>query len=605
MSQVWDWLQRISMGWGGAIALGSAIASGGAPAIAAERLVIQLGAIETTVEVADIETFATTGATPERFARYERFLTPAVQASLNNRLSLDPAVRDRFMADLTASPKGQQVLDLFAKIAPQLPPETLIDTIHAAAQDPDGLTALSLLRAIPTEELTIRGGVLMAFLWQLGLAQLEQATLSRVLTVEMWQPVRRMSRDVDPAAEGPQRVRHWSLNLRDRARDRTIPADLYWSNDPKGPVVVLSHGYAADRRFLAYMGKHLASHGIAVIAVEHPGSNVEALSDDSATILPTQEFLERPRDISFVLDRVSELNQISERLRGRLNLDQVTLVGHSLGGFTGLVMAGAQINPSALADYCTTLSPSQLAPADWLQCAATEVNWPSDLDSLRDDRIARLVLMNPLVGEFFGDTGLSHVQVPTMMLTSTNDSVTPMTTQQLRPFEQLPNAQALIVVVGGTHLSVGDPSNINAALTQIPFMPELPAEETERLRQYLNGMVMSFAMQETPQAARYRPFLSAAYAQEFSTPLVPLRYREQLPQNIARWLRLSDRLDYYLAEPWPLVASLLHLELIDMQHQLVALQRNAIARLPFSLPLWGYLHTAPSFYLAAAAIALL
>ena len=65
--------------------------------------------------------------------------------------------------------------------------------------------------------------------------------------------------------------------LRDRSRERSIPVDIYWSEATHGPLVVISHGFGADRRFFAYLAQHLASHGLTVVSVEHPGSNVASL----------------------------------------------------------------------------------------------------------------------------------------------------------------------------------------------------------------------------------------------------------------------------------------------------------------------------------------
>ncbi|NJL85142.1 MAG: alpha/beta fold hydrolase [Leptolyngbyaceae cyanobacterium SM1_1_3] len=304
-----------------------------------------------------------------------------------------------------------------------------------------------------------------------------------------------------------------------------MPVDIYWSEQNNGPLVVLSHGFGADRRFLAYVAKHLASYGLTVVAIEHPGSNVSALSAteldprasrEPSRILPATEFIDRPKDVSFVLDQLARLNQYSFALRGKLNTRQVTLIGHSLGGYTGLALAGARLDIQALKRSCSNLIPVGLSPADWLQCAAVDL--PRQTYDLSDERIQQVVAMNPITGDLFGSQGLSQVTVPTLILTSTNDGVTPTIKQQLRPFSQLAGSKYLVAVIGGTHLSVGDPDNINPALQQIPFMPELQGEETQHVRQFLQGLLLSFVKQETPEAALYSPFLSAAYAQSESTP---------------------------------------------------------------------------------------
>ncbi|NJM85441.1 MAG: alpha/beta fold hydrolase [Leptolyngbyaceae cyanobacterium RM2_2_21] len=370
-----------------------------------------------------------------------------------------------------------------------------------------------------------------------------------------------------------------------------MPVDIYWSEQNNGPLVVLSHGFGADRRFLAYVAKHLASYGLTVVAIEHPGSNVSALSAteldprasrEPSRILPATEFIDRPKDVSFVLDQLARLNQYSFALRGKLNTRQVTLIGHSLGGYTGLALAGARLDIQALKRSCSNLIPVGLSPADWLQCAAVDL--PRQTYDLSDERIQQVVAMNPITGDLFGSQGLSQVTVPTLILTSTNDGVTPTIKQQLRPFSQLAGSKYLVAVIGGTHLSVGDPDNINPALQQIPFMPELQGEETQHVRQFLQGLLLSFVKQETPEAALYSPFLSAAYAQSESTPDLPIRFGTELPSSLTSWLRLTGSWSGKSRSSTRLFASLIHLEAIQVNNRLVRLQHHVFAYLRLSYP---------------------
>ncbi|WP_008311514.1 alpha/beta hydrolase [Leptolyngbya sp. PCC 6406] len=565
--------QTLGLLWGSALILGA----GGAGAV--DQVQVDWGVLKTTVTIADLEAVATTGQVPPHLRFYRPLLTVAVQQTLTNPLSLDPAISDRFITELLTSSNGQHLLERLLAVVPGVNPEVLQEAIQTAAEDENGFNILAILRALPGETLTLEGRKLLSLLVQLGLSHLEQAALSGVLNRALEAtPV--VDTTFDPATPGPVEFKLWSLKVRDRDRDRSIPIDVYWSRHTRGPLVILSHGFGADRYFLAYLAEHLASYGLTVVAIEHPGSNVAALSESTGAILPAQEFVDRPLDVTLVLDRLAEINQTTFPLRGSFNLEEVTLVGHSLGGYTGLVLAGARPDQQALTHFCQGLQTNTLTPADWLQCAATDLVLPDQ--SLADDRITQLVVMNPIIGQLFGPEGLRQITVPTLMVTGTQDSVTPITTQQLRPFDQLSGPRALVAIIGGTHLSVGDPKNINPALTRIPFMPELPTEETAQLRQYLQGTVLSFLMQQTPAAHRYQPFLSATYAQSFSTEILPLRYSNHLPEPVSRWLWAQENLHRYLTPTWERVASLAHLELIGLQQQFGALGRRAMARFPLA-----------------------
>lgn len=519
------------------------------PVRAAERINVQVGPIKQTLYISDLEEFAKTGQVPARLGLYQSFFTSDIRAMLNNRLALDPAMADRMVADILASPNGELLLDSLSRVAPGLTVEEIRSAIRLAAQETHGLNMLGVLKAVPQDTLDVDLTAALALVSQLNLSRLEGDALSTVLERELLVDAQlELSDQLEPTASGAMEVTQRSFKFVDRDRKRVIPLDIYVPEEAAvedAPLVVLSHGFAADRRFLTYMGNHLASHGFTVVAVEHVGSNVEALNntpldpgavEEPSRILPASEFLDRPQDVSYVLDRLAWMEQVSPMLAGKFDSEQVVLIGHSLGGYTGFALAGAQLDLSALPPFCDSLTPVGLSPADWLQCAAVDL--PAVTADLTDERIIQVIAMNPLVGRLFGRQGLENVTVPSIILTGTKDGVTPTLAQQLGPFNQLSgDNHHLIAVIGGTHLSVGDPGNVNNALTQIPFMPELPGEQTASLRQYLKALSLSVVQQHTDAAESYRAFLHPAYAQSFSTATLPLRMTQTLPDSVQGWLR--------------------------------------------------------------------
>ena len=531
---------------GGAVTLGVLF---GMPVEAAERINIQVGPIRQTLHVSDLEEFAKTGQIPARLGLYQALLTPELQAMLNNRVALDPAMADRMVADILASPNGELLLDSLARVAPDLTVDQIRGAIRLAAKQTHGLNMLGVLRAVPQDTLDVDLTAALALVSQLNLSRLEGDALSTVLEQELLvSDDIDLPDDIEPTVVGPMEVNQRSFKFVDTERNRLIPLDVYVPDQAiveDAPLVVLSHGFAADRRFLTYVGKHLASHGVTVVALEHVGSNVEALNntpidpaalEEPSRILPASEFLDRPRDVTYVLDRMAWMEQVSPTLGGKFDAERVVLIGHSLGGYTGFALAGAQLDLSALPPFCDSLTPVGLSPADWLQCAAVDL--PEVAADLSDDRIVQVIAMNPLVGRLFGRRGLKDVAVPSIILTGTKDGVTPTLAQQLGPFNQLSGPDNhLIAVIGGTHLSVGDPDNVNESLTQIPFMPELSGEQTTRLRQYLKALCLSVVMQQTDEADTYSAFLNPAYAQGFSTGTLPLRMTQTLPESVQGWLR--------------------------------------------------------------------
>ncbi|MEL6813482.1 MAG: alpha/beta fold hydrolase [Cyanobacteria bacterium J06598_3] len=553
------------------------------PGVAADRLVLKVGPLRQAIELRDLESFARTGDIPPSLRLYERFLSPQVQLSLQQTLDLDPRMSDRIIEDVLTSSNGELLLDTLSRVAPNLTMPQLQGAIRLAAEQADGLSVIGILRAIPQDTLEVDLSAAIGLASQLNLSSLESRSLSGVLEQELQvEEGASLPRGINPAEPGDvENVSQRSISFRDRDRDRVIPVEVYWSDESRAadsPLVVLSHGFGADRYFLNYQAQHLASHGFTVVSVEHPGSNVQALVnlpidpdivEAPSRLLPAQEFLDRPRDVSYVLDRLARLNEIHADYLDAFNTEDVTLIGHSLGGYTGLALAGAKLDLRSLQTFCQDIQPLGVSPADWLQCAAVDL--PEQRADLSDGRIQQVMAMNPLVGELFGEAGLSNVSVPTLLLTGTNDSVTPTLNQQLAPFTQLAGTKYLLAVIGGTHLSVGDPDNVNPALSELPFMSELRGEDTANLRDLLKGVSLSFVHQSMPDAERYQPFLSAAYVQSFSTSLLPLRLTETLPSSVRSWLTITDQLS---AKAQPALGdrllSLGYLKALRSRHQLQA-----------------------------------
>lgn len=513
---------------------------------AAERVAIRLGPFKQSVAITDLEKFARTGEVPEQLQLYAPLLSAEVRTTLRSQLQLDPSIGDKLIEDLLHSSAGERFLNTLQVAIPDASPAELQVALMQAAKQPDGMSVLGLLRAFPKQTITIDATSAIALASQLNLPYWQSQALSSFLDRELTVNSPPIKTAIDPTKTGPSWVWKQTMVLKDYQRERTIPVDLYWSRQSQGPMVVISHGFGADRRFLGYLAYHLASHGLTVVALEHPASNVAWLTSNHITpsrtvpknnILPATEFLDRPKDVSFVLDRLSRLNQFSSTLKGKFNTEQVTVIGHSLGGYTALALAGANLSLGHLRQFCNDPDPVVFSPADLLQCNAADL--PDSKATLRDPRIVQAVVLNPVIGRLFDQKSLAQVKVPTLMLAGTDDTITPAVSQQFLPFTQLQNSKFLLTAIGGTHLSAGDPANLNHSFTQSIFIRERSEAETEALRQLLRGVSLAFIKQLTPEANRYTPFLTPAYAQSFSTEDLKLRLNSKLPPNFPNRLKMA------------------------------------------------------------------
>ena len=515
---------------------------------AAQTITIRFGPYEQSIKVADLEEFANTGKLPLSLQALAPVLPKETRNILQKRLEIDPQTADNFTDELQKTSFGKQFITSLRTALPGSSIESIQGAISLALRQVNGLSVVGFLQAYPQENVTVDATKAISLAVRFNPERLQSKAFGSLLARELYVNDRSSSSQnfgsFNPATIGNLAVEKQTITLQDRNRNRTIPIDIYSSRveQSQQPLVVLSHGFGASRSSLSYLARHLASYGVSVAAIEHPGSNISAINraasaSDLKNLISPQEFIDRPKDISFSLNELAKLNSQPGRLQGKLNTQQVSVIGHSLGGYTALAIAGGEVNIEHLRKYCNKSLNISSAPADWLQCSAASLS--EKTLQLQDPRVKSAIALNPMIGKLFGDKGLSKINQPVLILSGTDDSLTPALTHQIQPFNELGGQKYLLTAIGGTHLSISDlylPAN--SATT---IIKERQGIEAKPLRELLQGVSVAFVKQLAPEAKQYQPFLTSAYAQSFSTPQIKLRLNSSLPASIQPWLELSNK----------------------------------------------------------------
>ncbi|MGK7943209.1 MAG: alpha/beta hydrolase [Microcystaceae cyanobacterium] len=512
-------------------------------AIAADTVQLRLGLLQTSVKVKDLETWLETGHPPANVPFSHLLYTRELRQRLKQSFDLDGTIAQSFLDQLWQTQEGDQFLNQLTSAFPYSDPDTLKRALAATLQSEEKINFLTFVRTYPRSQLTVNLSAVINMGLQFQSATLEKQLLRPQLTKAFQDSSSDFSPQFfDPTQTGSEVIHSRSLALVDRQRDRIIPLDIYYSQQTKGSLVVMSHGFAADRQFVAYLARHLASYGFTVVSIEHPGSNIRALVSSAYgmninEMLPSQEFIDRPRDVKFVLDRLARFNATVPSLKGKFNTTDVTLIGHSFGGYTALALAGATLDLKGLRQFCQKLQPLGRSPADWLQCAAAKL--PYAEKQFKDNRIRQVILLNPIVGHLFKD--LSQVSVPSLILSNSEDGITPIVSHQLQPFQQLGGEKYLLLGMGGTHMSVTDVSNLDSAVARSTLVEEVMGKEAEPIREVVKGVSLAFISQFTPDAHHYQSFITHDYAQSFSTDSVQLAFTTELPRSLEVWMNTLNQ----------------------------------------------------------------
>ena len=179
------------------------------------------------------------------------------------------------------------------------------------------------------------------------------------------------------------------------------------------PVVVYSHSSDSDGLFAYEYAENLAEHGWIFLAPNHTGDTaIDRLTDseiDRALSLAL-----RPEDVEASLDWLeSDANVVG--LEGAADTSNAMMLGHSRGGTTALMLAGARLDVDALAAACQD------------DCDAYEdPEIVSALESSRlDSRFTAIVAQAPASVLDFGAGELAGIGAPVMLMTGDLDMTTP------------------------------------------------------------------------------------------------------------------------------------------------------------------------------------
>ena len=161
------------------------------------------------------------------------------------------------------------------------------------------------------------------------------------------------------------------------------------------PLVVISHGSGGSPHTHRMLGADLARNGFIVAMIEHFGNNRSNNElADTATNLEM-----RPRHGRAAINWV----HADEALRDSLVRDCAAVIGHSIGGYTALVLAGGL--PTSVPHD----SPGGVRHS---------------IPVTADARVKSIILLAPATPWFMAPGALRNVRVPILMFTGDSDAQT-------------------------------------------------------------------------------------------------------------------------------------------------------------------------------------
>lgn len=176
------------------------------------------------------------------------------------------------------------------------------------------------------------------------------------------------------------------------------------------PVVLLSHGA---------MGAASNYSWIAVVGASHFGES-PVFGADSIDPSSVSRFGARTQDLNYALGFLLEQSSYASSL----DANRLGAIGHSSGGASVLMLAGAQFSPALLGTYC--------ASGDGVSDKGCQYPVGEESDTERTPvpssrRIQALVALDPAVGPAFVETTLQELDVRTLVIGSVQNDFLPYT----------------------------------------------------------------------------------------------------------------------------------------------------------------------------------
>ncbi len=190
-------------------------------------------------------------------------------------------------------------------------------------------------------------------------------------------------------ADEPERTEAFAPYTAEVAMDAPVAAGTH-------PLVVVSHGTGSWNLVHRALAAHLARNGFVVAMPVHPGDNRE----DRAHVDTPANLTARPRHLRLLIDRMAG----DDLLGPHLPPGRVGVVGHSMGGYTALALAGGR----------PTTFPREMPDGV-----------PRPVEVTPDPRVAALVLLAPATAWFREPGALDAVSAPVLMLSGECDESTP------------------------------------------------------------------------------------------------------------------------------------------------------------------------------------
>ena len=154
------------------------------------------------------------------------------------------------------------------------------------------------------------------------------------------------------------------------------------------PMIIISHGSGGNLLGYLTIAEFLSKRGFVVVMIEHYKNN----KNDNEYEDKLQNFEIRPRHISLTIDTIAS----NEKFKNQIDKEKIVIIGHSMGGYTALAVAGGEPFTKDRIKVKTT----------------------------KDEQIKAIILLAPATGFYKYENSLDKVKTPVLFFSAEKDYLT-------------------------------------------------------------------------------------------------------------------------------------------------------------------------------------
>jgi len=245
------------------------------------------------------------------------------------------------------------------------------------------------------------------------------------------------------------------------------------------PLVVISHGRGGTFNGHQDTAETLADAGFVVAAINHPGDT----ATDMSHFFDLSVYIERPTDIKRLIDFMLGASPFN----AAIDRDRIGFFGFSRGGYTGLVLTGANpdwANATAFCQHSANNACVQII----------QKKYPAE-PLTHDPRIKAAVIADPLAVVFTADS-LAAVKLPVQLWASERggDGVLPHDVAAVDA--NLPARHEYRVVSNSGHFAFVPPCPPAMAQAALEICTDAPGFDRAAFHREFNAAVIAFFQQQ-------------------------------------------------------------------------------------------------------------